>query len=77
MTRALRAALDIVYHELDFDRIEITGDVGNSQSEAIPHRLGFTFEGITRHARWDGDCPVDYWTYSLLADEWPAKSREV
>ena len=70
MTRALSGALDIVYQQLDFDRIEIDGDVRNVKSEAVAKRLGFKLEGITRHAMWEDGHPVDFWIYSMLAGEW-------
>ena len=77
MTRALRAVLDIVYRELGFDRIQITCDVDHIKSKAVAERVGFTLEGIRRHARWDGDQPVDYCVFSMLADEWLAKSKGI
>lgn len=76
VTRALRAVLDIVYQELAFDRIEITCDLDHIKSKAVAERVGFTLEGIRRHARWDGDHPVDYCVFSMLAEEWRARSED-
>ena len=76
VTRALRAVLDIVYPEVGFDRIQITCDVDHIKSKAVAERVGFTLEGIRRHARWDGDHPVDYCVFSMLADEWLATSKD-
>ena len=76
MTRALRAALDIIYRQLGFDRIQLTCDVDHTKSKGVAERVGFTLEGIRRHARWDGDQPVDYCVFSMLAEEWLAKSDD-
>lgn len=71
MTRAVRAVLDHLFRELGLDRVEIRCATGNTTSCAIPQRLGFTDEGIMRHAEWLYDHFVDHRVFSMLAEDWP------
>jgi ribosomal-protein-serine acetyltransferase len=51
-------------------RIEVRAGVENVRSRAVPERLGFTFEGVSRGAERIGDRWLDHAVYGLLADEW-------
>ncbi len=52
------------------NRIEVTCAIGNDKSSAIPKKLGFVFEGVSRGAGWLYDHFVDLEVHSLLAKEW-------
>jgi ribosomal-protein-serine acetyltransferase len=70
MTRAVRALLTVCYGSLGLERVEILCAVGNERSRAIPERLGFTFEGVLRHAQFLNGRFVDLRLYSLLRQEY-------
>ena len=70
VTRACVAVLDHAFGNLGLNRVVIRVDVGNTRSRAIPERLGFTQEGITRQSDWLYKRFRDMALYSLLADEW-------
>ena len=70
MTRACRALISYVFSELQFNRIVIRFEPGNTRSGAIPKRLGFTKEGTLRECgRRRGDF-VDLEVWSVLNREW-------
>jgi ribosomal-protein-serine acetyltransferase len=75
MTRAARAMLGFVFDELDVNRVGLQAEVGNQRSRAVADRLGFMLEGVRRQA-WVGSdgAFVDIATYSLLANEWQART---
>ncbi|WP_202079022.1 GNAT family N-acetyltransferase [Caldalkalibacillus salinus] len=66
MTRATKALIRYALDELNMNRITIQCAEGNTRSRAIPERLGFTQEGITREGEWLYDHYVDYVVYGLL-----------
>jgi ribosomal-protein-serine acetyltransferase len=70
VTRACRALIDYAFDELELNRIEIHCAVGNSKSRAVPERLGFSQEGLVRHAEWLYDRFVDHAIYGILASDW-------
>lgn len=70
MTKAVQAMMRIAFEELGMNKIEIQAAVGNAKSRAIPERLGFTKEGISRQSEWLYDHYVDHAVYSLLKSEW-------
>ena len=72
VTKSLRECIELVYQNLDLDRLEVDGDVKNLKSEAVVKRLGFHFEGIKRHERWENGVPVDFWLYSMIREDWTA-----
>ncbi|MGD0000413.1 MAG: GNAT family N-acetyltransferase [Bryobacteraceae bacterium] len=51
ITRACRALVDVAFEEWDLERAVIQCGVGNQRSSAVARRLGFTLEGIARHAQ--------------------------
>jgi ribosomal-protein-serine acetyltransferase len=71
MTKACRAMVEHAFSQLGLNRVEIRCATGNQKSRAIPERLGFTHEGISRQAEWLYDHFVDLAVYSMLADDWP------
>ena len=72
VTRATRALVTATFAEYGFVRIGIKADVENVRSRAVPERLGFTFEGVSRSAQRIGDRYVDHAAYGMLADDWGA-----
>ena len=70
VTRACVAVLDHAIGNLGLNRVVIRVDVGNTRSRAIPERLGFTQEGITRQSDWLYTRFRDMVLYSVLAEEW-------
>jgi ribosomal-protein-serine acetyltransferase len=70
MTRACEALIDYGFRELDFNRIELWTATENVHSLAIPVKLGFTKEGISRQKQWLNDHFFDIVTYSMLQSEW-------
>lgn len=76
VTRSVRAVLDYAFRYLELNRVEIRCGVNNWKSRAIPERLGFTNEGITRDGEWLYDHYHDLVVYSMLAREWFAKETK-
>jgi ribosomal-protein-serine acetyltransferase len=70
VTDAVRALIKYGFEEMKLNRIEILCAVENKKSRAIPERLGFKNEGVTRQCEWLYDHFVDSVTYSLLLSEW-------
>jgi len=77
MTACCISMLDYLFQDLLLHRVEIRCGTGNLRSCAIPHRLGFTREGVAREAEWVNDRWVDLVVWSMLAREWKdgAESR--
>ncbi len=72
MHDSLQTVIQYAFTEMDLNRIEICCAVGNTKSSALPKKLGFTFEGISRESEWLYDHFVDMEVYSLLKREWKA-----
>jgi ribosomal-protein-serine acetyltransferase len=70
MTDAVRALTNYAIKTLGFNRVEISMDVRNARSEAIPQRLGFEFEGIREQWRRQHGRSQDSKYYVMLADNW-------
>lgn len=70
MTRAVQALLRMAFEDLGLERIEIRCAGGNLRSQAIPKRLGFTYEGTLRGAQRLHGERVDLRVYGLLREEW-------
>lgn len=70
MTKACSTFIDYAFDDLKLNKVEIRCATGNDRSCAIPQRLGFTHEGISRQAEWLYDHYVDLHLYGLLVNEW-------
>jgi ribosomal-protein-serine acetyltransferase len=70
MTRTCQALADFAFAALNVNRVAIACATENARSRAIPERLGFQREGITRDAEWLYTHYVDHAIYSLLQREW-------
>lgn len=69
VTEAVRRILPVCYGVYGLERVEIRCAVGNHRGSAIPERLGFTFEGVLRHAQLLHGVFIDLRLYSLLRGE--------
>ncbi len=70
MTTSVRSLIDIGFHEIGLNRIEIRAAVQNQKSRSIPERLDFKEEGLIRQGEWLYDHYVDLIIYGKLASEW-------
>lgn len=70
VTQCSSALLDYLFHELGLHRVVIQCGTGNHRSCAVPHRLGFTREGVAREAEWVGDRWVDLVVWSMVEQDW-------
>ena len=70
VTEACRALVTEGFRTYKLHRIEIRCATGNTRSCAIPHRLGFTEEGILHEAEWLHDHWVDLRVFSMLEPNW-------
>ena len=70
MRKVCSRLIDYAFDIMGLHRIEIRTEVSNVKSRAIPEKLGFTEEGIARHAAYVNDTYVDHVIYGLLAEEW-------
>jgi ribosomal-protein-serine acetyltransferase len=75
VTRAVTALTEHAFSVWRLNRVEIRAGVGNARSRAIPRRLGFADEGVSRQSERLGDRYVDHAVYSMLAQDWPGASR--
>jgi ribosomal-protein-serine acetyltransferase len=71
MTAAVRVLVDHALTVWRLDRVEIGAAVENRRSRAIPERLGFREEGVSRRAELVGGRYLDSVVYSMLAADWP------
>ena len=69
IVNATREILRLCYDRYGMERVEIRCATGNVRSRAVPEKLGFTFEGILRHAQLLNGSFVDLRLYSLLRGE--------
>lgn len=70
MTECVRAIIKYGFNDLNLHRIQIECDDSNVRSKAIPKKLGFKLEGVTRE-----NCKKDVGfsnslTFGLLRTEW-------
>lgn len=69
-TAATRKMVNLAFRNMDMNRVVIRCGVGNETSSAIPHRLGFSFEGIERNGERHNRSYIDLEVFSLLKQEW-------
>jgi len=73
ITLGCRALIHHAFGNLGAHRIEIGSVTGNTRSQAVAQRLGFTAEGIRREQYPVNGQYLDVLEYSLLAHEWQAE----
>jgi len=77
VTAGVREMEKLCFTDLGLERVQITNDVANTRSRAIPERLGYTCEGVLRrHLVSGGGKIVDHSVYSLLKPEWIPREEE-
>jgi len=69
ITRACRVIIGIAFEKMGMNRITIRCAVGNSSSENVAIRLGFSFEGIERSSERYHDQFFDLKVFSFLKRE--------
>jgi ribosomal-protein-serine acetyltransferase len=72
ITRSCRSLLAYLFEDAGLHRVVIQCGTGNEKSGAIPRRLGFTREGVSRDAQWVNDRWIDLVVWSMLDCEWAA-----
>jgi ribosomal-protein-serine acetyltransferase len=75
ITKSCEMLINYGFQELSLHRIEIKAAVENSRSRAIPEKFHFIKEGILRQAEWVNNKFLDIVLYSILQNEWFAKTR--
>lgn len=70
MTRSAQFLTDFGLRYLGLNRIIIRCAIGNVKSQAIPERIGYTREAMSRASYLVDDEFQDVYIYSMLADEW-------
>ena len=76
MTAAARVMTEHALVEMGLNRLQIRCAAGNVRSQAIPRRLGFAEEGVTRQGQLLHGAYHDLITFSMLRYEWAGlKSR--
>jgi ribosomal-protein-serine acetyltransferase len=76
VTTSIRELLDYLFGELELNRVIIQCAESNIKSRAIPERLGFINEGISREGQWLYDHYENLVTYSMLSKDWKKIIRE-
>ena len=69
ITRSCRALVKLAFEEWGMERAVIQCGVGNGRSSAVARRLGFTLEGVARHAQLLHGEFIDLQVWSLLRVE--------
>lgn len=69
MSQSVERLTQLIFEEMEMNRIQIKCGVENLKSSAIPKRLGFHFEGIERAGERHSYRYIDLETYSLLKNE--------
>jgi ribosomal-protein-serine acetyltransferase len=70
MVESVRALVAHGFDQLELNRQSISAAVENLRSRAIPERLGFRLEGISREAEWVYDHFKDLARYAITRSEW-------
>ena len=69
MTRACSKIIEIAFHELDLEKVQLSAAEKNKPSRAIAERLGMKLEGIITNAEAVGDRIIDLAVYGLRKPE--------
>jgi ribosomal-protein-serine acetyltransferase len=70
ISRSVRSFIEVGFHELGLNRIEISCAESNVKSRALPEKLGFIQEGILRDHYYINGKLHNLVIYSLLKSEW-------
>jgi ribosomal-protein-serine acetyltransferase len=67
--------LEYLFDAKRLHRAVIQCAVGNLRSGAVPERIGFTKEGVLRHAQLLGNRWLDLAVWSMLEEEWRGRAK--
>lgn len=70
ITKSCKKLIDYAFDKLEMNRIEIRCATENTRSRAIPERLNFKLEGVSRQSTWRHGRFYDTAIYGVLAEEW-------
>jgi ribosomal-protein-serine acetyltransferase len=70
ISRGASLLIDVAFHDLRLNRIEIRCAPNNAASRAVPQRLGFTEEGLHREVLAIHGAFQDLVMYAMLAGDW-------
>jgi RimJ/RimL family protein N-acetyltransferase len=71
ISEGVRLMLRFLFEELHAERVAIRCDARNARSKAVPERLGFVFEGCTRHDNVATDGTIrDTLVFALIPEEY-------
>jgi len=73
-TEAVRAVLDLAFHQLRLHRVSASVDADNLASLALLERLGLRREAHFRRSEWFKGAWVDDIVHAVLRDEWLART---
>ncbi len=71
---AVRAVLDLAFHQLRLHRVSASVDADNLASLALLERLGLRREAHFRRSEWFKGAWVDDIVHAVLRDEWLART---
>ncbi len=75
MVNSCKKLVEYGFNKLKLNRIEIMCATKNKKSRAIPERLGFELEGVSRQAEFLYDHFVDVAIYGMTKDRWRKPSK--
>ncbi len=70
VSKCCREVINLGFNELNLNRIVIRCATGNIKSQAIPERLGFQKEGVSRQSATLHGEFINLIVYSMLKEEW-------
>lgn len=74
ITQSCIKLIDYGFEQLNLNRIELKAAVKNRRSQAIAEKLYFKKEGTLREAEFVNNRFTDLFLYSMLKNEWQAKT---
>lgn len=69
MTEAAQGAVDYAFRHMGFHRVRVAASTENHRSLAVIRRLGFRFEGISRHAELIAGRWLDHAVFAKLSTD--------
>lgn len=70
VTRSVTALIEMAFHQLELEKVQISAAVGNTPSRAVCERLGFKLEGIITNAENLNGRIVDHAIYAMRKENW-------
>ncbi len=77
MTEALTEVIAYLIGVVGFNRVAAVHNVNNPNSGAVMVKCGMRCEGTLRQSIWDNQGIADASWYSILAEEWKCRKREM